>query len=37
MVGNCSVCPVVFNVFERLKTEMKPCGWDPLTCGRGRR
>lgn len=37
MVGNCSVCPVVFNVFERLKTEMKPYGWDRLTCGRGRR
>ncbi|MFZ4394680.1 MAG: YkgJ family cysteine cluster protein [Kiritimatiellia bacterium] len=21
-VGNCSVCPIVFNVYERLKTEL---------------
>lgn len=27
MVANCSVCPIVFNVFERLKDEMMPYGW----------
>ncbi len=36
MVGNCSVCPIVFNVFERLKTEMRPYGWNRHTSGRGR-
>ncbi|WP_424358723.1 YkgJ family cysteine cluster protein [Methanocella sp. MCL-LM] len=36
MVANCSVCPIVFNVFERLKDEMKPHGWNRHTSGRGR-
>jgi len=37
MVANCSVCPVVFNVFERLKDEMKPYGWNRHMYGRGRK
>ena len=36
MVGNCSVCPIVFNVFERLKGEMRSHGWNRHTSGRGR-
>lgn len=27
MIANCTVCPIVYNVFERLKEEMKPYGW----------
>ena len=37
MVANTSVCPILFNVFERLKEEMRPRGWNPHTYGRGGR
>jgi hypothetical protein len=26
-IGNYSVCPIVFNVFERLKVELGPASW----------
>ena len=35
-VNNASVCPVVFNVLERLKDAMRPHGWNRHTSGRGR-
>jgi len=37
MVANCSICPVVFNVIERLKDEMKPHGWSRYMYERGRK
>jgi Fe-S-cluster containining protein len=36
MVANCAVCPVVYNVFERMKEAMKPHGRGAGSRGRRR-